>query len=80
MKICHLREFNVRRERKNYRREAERLRTSTALIVSEEQSKELAKLSECISSSEEGQEAVKVVCNEAVKQQPGSRAILKELR
>ena len=86
MKICHLspanqqaREFNVRRERKNYRREAERLRTSTALTVSEEQSKELAKLIECISSSEEGQEAVKAVCNKADEQQPGSGAILKEL-
>ena len=55
----------MRRERKNYRREAERLRTSTALTVSEEQSNELAKLIECISSSKEGQEAVKAVCNEA---------------
>lgn len=86
MKICHLspasqqaRELNVRRERKNYRREAERLRTSTALTVSEGQSKELAKLIDCISSSEEGQEAVKAVCNEADEQQPGSGAILKEL-
>ena len=83
MKICHLsqasqqaREFNVRRERKNYRREAKRLRTSTALTVSDEQSKELI---ECISSSEEGQEAVKAVCNEVDEQQPGSGAILKEL-
>ena len=89
MKICHLspasqqaRELNVRRERKNYRREAERserLRTSTALTVSEEQSKELAKLIDCISSSEERQEAVKAVCNEADEQQPGSGALLKEL-
>ncbi|XP_073239015.1 uncharacterized protein [Porites lutea] len=86
VKICHLspasqqaRELNVRRERKNYRREAERLRTSTALTVSEEQSKELAKLIDCISSSEEGQEAVKAVCNEADEQQPGSGALLKEL-
>ena len=66
--------------RENYRREAERLRTSTALTVSEEQSKELAKLIECISSSEEGrQEAVKAVCNEADEQQPRSGVILKEL-
>ena len=86
MKICHLspasqqaREFNVRRERKNYRREAERLRTSTALTVSEEQSKELAMLIECISSSEEGEKEVKAVCNETDEQQPGSGAILKEL-
>ena len=86
MKICHLspasqqpREFNVRSERKSYRQEAKRLRTSTALTVSDEQSKELAKLIECISSSEEGQEAVKAVCNEANEQQPGSGAILKEL-
>ena len=82
VKICHLspasqqaREFNVRRERKNYRREAKRLRTSTALTVSDEQSKELAKRIECISSSEEGQEAVKAVCNEA-DEQPGIGAIL----
>ena len=34
---------------------------STALTVSEGQSKELAKLIDCISSSEEGQEAVKAV-------------------
>ena len=73
------REFNERRERKNYRREVERLRTSTALTVSEEQSKELAKLIECISSSEEGQEAVKAVCNEADEQQLVSGAILKKL-
>ena len=86
VKICHLspasqqaREFNVRREKKNYRREARRLRTSTALTVSDEQSKELAKLIECIRSSEEGREAVKAVCNEADEQQPGSGAILKEL-
>lgn len=86
VKICHLspasqqaREFNVRRGRKNYRREAKRLRTSTALTVSDEQSKELAELIECISSSEEGQEAVKAVCNEADEQQPGSGVILKEL-
>ena len=56
-----------------------RLRTSTALTVSDEQSKDLAELIECISSSEEGQEAVKAVCNEADEQQPGSGAILKEL-
>lgn len=54
-------------------------RTSTALTVSEEQSKELAKLIDCISSSEEGQEAVKAACNEADEQQPGSGALLKEL-
>ena len=54
------------------------LRTSTALTVSDKQSKELAKLIECISSSEEGQEAVKVVCNEA-DEQPRIGAILKEL-
>ena len=72
------REFNVRSERKYYRREAKRLCTSTTLTVSDEQSKELAKLIECISSSEEGQEAVKAVCNEADEQQPGSAAILKE--
>ena len=49
------------------------------MTVSDEQSKELAELIECISSSEEGQEAVKAVCNEADEQQPGSGAILKEL-
>ena len=49
------------------------------MIVRDEQSKELAKLIECISSSQEGQEAVKAVCNEADEQQPGSGAILKEL-
>ena len=48
------------------------------MTVGDEQSKELAKLIECISSSEEGQEAVKAVCNEA-DEQPGSGAILKEL-
>ena len=64
------REFNVRRK-KNYRAGGGRLRTSTALTVSEQQ------LS--ISSSEEGREAVKAVCNEADEQQPGSGAILKEL-
>jgi len=41
------------------------------LTVSDEQSKELAKLIECISSSEEGQEAEKAVCNEA-DEQPGA--------
>ena len=56
-----------------------RLRTSTALTVSDGQSKELAKLIECISSSEKGQEVVKAVCNEADEQQPGSGAILTEL-
>ena len=59
--------------------EEERLRTCTALTVSEEQSKELVKLTECISSSVEAQEVVKAVCNEADEQQLGSRAILKEL-
>ena len=47
-------------------------------MISDEQSKELAKLIECISSSEEGQEAVKAICNEADEQQPWSPAILKE--
>lgn len=49
------------------------------MTVSDQQSKELAKLIECISSSEKGQEAVKAVCNEADEQQPGSGVILKEL-
>lgn len=56
-----------------------RRKGSTALTVSEEQSKKLAKRIDCISSSEEGQEAVKAVCNEADERQPGSGAILKEL-
>ena len=49
------------------------------MTVSDQQSKELAKLIDCISSSEEGQEAIKAVCNEADEQQSGSGAILKEL-
>ena len=64
---------------KNHRREAKRLRIFTTLTVSDEQSKELAELIECISSSVEGQEAVKAVCNETDEQQAGSGAILKEL-
>lgn len=86
VKICHLspvsqraRELNVRRERANYRRMAERLKASTSLSVNEDQNSELVKLIECISTSKEGQEGLNKVFKEADVCNPGRGTVLKEL-
>lgn len=53
------RQDNVRRERKNFRRVAERMIKRTSFTVNEQQTNELVKLIECLESSKEGQEGLK---------------------
>ena len=58
---------------------ADRMKMSISLSVSEDQSIELVKLIECISTSKEGQEALNTVFKEADVWNPGREAVLKEL-
>lgn len=69
----------MRRERKNFRRIAERMIRRTSMTVSQDQSSELVKLINCIESSKEGQEGLANVFEEADKHKPGSGGVLREM-
>lgn len=73
------RQDNVRRERKNFRRVAERMIKRTSLTVNEQQNSELVKLIECLESSKEGQEGLKKVFEEAENHKPGTGKVLGEM-
>ena len=73
------RHSNVRRERKNFRRIAERMIRRTSMTVNQDQNSELVKLINCIESSKEGQEDLANVFEEADKHKSGSGAILREM-
>jgi len=69
----------VRRERKNFRRTAERMIKRTSVSLNENQNSELLKLIDCIDSSNEGQEELNKVFEEAENRKPGSRAVIREM-
>ena len=73
------RQENVRRERKNYRRMAQRMIRRTSLTMNEKRNSELAALIHCLESSEEGQEGLNKVFNEAENHKPGTGAVLREM-
>lgn len=73
------RQDNVRRERKNFRRVAERMIKRTSFTVNEQQNNELVKLIECLESSKEGQEGLKKVFEEAENHKPGTGKVLSEM-
>lgn len=71
-----VRQNNVRRKRKHFRRMAERLISRT---VNEEQNNELVKLVSCLESCKEDQESMNKVFDEADGHNPGSGAVIREL-
>ena len=76
------RQDNVRRERKNFRRVAERMIKRTSFTVNEQQNSELVKLIEYLESfffSKEGQEGLKKVFEEAENQKLGTGKVLSEM-
>ena len=73
------RQENVRRERKNYRRMAERMIQRTSLTVNENQNTELVALINCLESCKEGQEGLTKVFNEAENHKPGTGGVLREM-
>ena len=73
------RQDNVRRERKNFRRVAERMIKRTSFTVNEQQNSELVKLIECLESSKRGQEELTKVFEEAENHKPGTGKVLSEM-
>ena len=73
------RQENVRRERKNYRRIAERMIQRSSVAVNEKQNSELVTLINCLESCKEGQEGLAKVFNEADSHKPGSGAVIREM-
>lgn len=76
------RQDNVQRERKNFRRVAERMIKRTSFTVNEQQNSELVKLIEYLESfffSKEGQEGLKKVFEEAENQKLGTGKVLSEM-
>ena len=73
------RQENVRRERKNYRRMAERIIRRTSVTVNEKQNSELVALINCLESCKKGQEGLTKVFNDAENHKPGTGGVLREM-
>lgn len=74
-----VRHENVRIERKNFTRDAERMISRTFVTVNQQQNSELVKLVQSIESCNEGQEGLARVVEEADNHKPGTGAVIREM-
>ncbi|PFW98275.1 hypothetical protein AWC38_SpisGene25676, partial [Stylophora pistillata] len=74
-----VRHENLRKERKNFIRIAERIISRTSVTVNQQQNSELVKLVQSIESCNGGQEGIAKVVEEADNHKPVTGAVIREM-